>query len=189
MSVELVGANPIATLMVGSERHGVLSMWDVAWSVQGHGRAVLTWTTNDDAVRLYSPDPELGSWLATTFNRYFPEFAGLPPIGQPVDCTFTAWELGQDRAHFEVAASDGPTVVGSISKPLQTRPGYDPAMRLGPAQWALTNLLTFCDHAVLEVDGKPVAGRPSTGTTDGKVHSTAFIATHETWVRHPETRH
>lgn len=60
-------------------------------------------------------------------------------------------------------------------------------MQLGPVHWALTNLPTFCGHAALKIDGRPVAGSPDTSATDGKVQSTAFIATHETWTRHPDT--
>lgn len=183
MSVELIGANPIVTLTNQGERVAVASMWDVAWSTHGAGRAVLVWTDGDESIRLLTPHEHLGGWLAQTFNRHFPEFEGLPEIAGPIDCDITEWHIELHRARLEVVASDGLRVTISISRPVQTRPGYAHSFQLGDLQWTLTNLLTFCADAVITVGGTPIDGQPAIIQDGPRTQSTAFIATHETWTR------
>ncbi|HEU0041156.1 MAG TPA: hypothetical protein VFQ15_02285, partial [Jiangellaceae bacterium] len=86
MAVEFVGANPCATLLRGEARAGFVSLWEAEWSTHGPGFAVLTWVDGDEVVRVLSPDPKLGGWLAHTFSRHFPELSGLPPVSEPVEC-------------------------------------------------------------------------------------------------------
>jgi len=183
MSVELIGANPIATLTNRGERVAVVSMWDVAWSTHGAGRAVLVWVGGDESIRLLTPHEHLGSWLAQTFNRHFPEFEGLPEIADPIDCDITEWLIEPARARLDVVASDGLRVTTSISGPVQTRPGYAPTFQLGDLPWTLTNLLTFCADAVVMVGGTPIEAQPAISQDGPWTRSTAFIATHETWTR------
>jgi hypothetical protein len=180
----LIGANPIAALTNRGERVAVVSMWDVAWSTHGAGRAVLVWVGGDESIRLLTPHEHLGSWLAQTFNRHFPEFEGLPEIAAPIGCRITEWLIQPDRARLDVVASDGLRVTTSISRPVQTRPGYAHTFQLGDVPWMLTNLLTFCADAVIMVGGKPVEGNPTISQDGPFTRSTAFIATHETWIRH-----
>jgi len=85
---------------------------------------------------------------------------------------------------LEVVASGGLRVTTSISRPVQTRPGYADTFRLGDVPWMLTNLLTLCADAVIMVDGTPVEGHPTISQDGPLTRSTAFIATHETWIRH-----
>lgn len=184
MPVEFIGANPSATLMRGEARAGFVSLWEAEWSVRGSGVAVLAWVDGDETVRLLTPDAELGGWLADTFSRHFPEFAELPEIGEPVDCDVIEWHIGQEYARVKVAGEDGSSIIALISRPVEIRPGQAPAMLLGDVQWTLTNLLTFCTDATLEVDGARVLGRPEISADGERSRSTAFIATHETWTRH-----
>lgn len=185
MPVEFIGANPCATLMRGESRAGFVSLWEAEWSVHGSGFAVMAWVDGDNMVRLLSPDAELGSWLADTFSRHFSELEGLPKIADPVDCDIVEWHIGTEHARVRVAGSDGSSVIAAISKPLQTRPGQAVNWLLGDVSWTLTNLLTFCADATLEVDGARVLGRPEVSGTGDRPQSTALIATHETWTSHP----
>jgi hypothetical protein len=98
----LIGANPIAALTNRGERVAVVSMWDVAWSTHGAGRAVLVWVGGDESIRLLTPHEHLGSWLGQTFNRHFPEFEGLPEIADPIDCDITEWLIEPDRARWRL---------------------------------------------------------------------------------------
>ncbi|PSL05203.1 hypothetical protein CLV30_10469 [Haloactinopolyspora alba] len=186
MPVEFIGANPGATLFRAESRAGFVSLWEAEWSVRGPGVAVLAWVDGDEAVRLLTPDRELGSWLAETFTRHFPELDGLPEIAEPVDCDVLDWQIGHDSARARVLGSDGSSVIAAISKPMQSRPGLALRWRLGAASWTLTNLLTFCTDATLEVDGARVLARPEINGDGEQPHSSAFIATHETWTRLPD---
>lgn len=181
MAVEFVGANPSATLLRGSARAGFVSLWEAEWSTHGPGFVLLTWVDGDDAVRLLTPDPALGGWLAETFSQYFPELEELPAVGDPVECQVDEWQIGPDVARVRVSGTDGSSVAATISRPIGTRPGEVIDWQLGPARWSMTNLLTFCADATLEVDGARVLGRPEIANVDGRPTSTAFIATHETW--------
>lgn len=179
--VAFIGANPCVTLLDDGTRTGFVSLWEAEWSVHGAGRAALVWRAGDAAVRLLTPDPRLGQWLAGTFSRHFPELDGLPDIAEPVDCEIAGWRVEVDTVRAELRGRDGSTVAASIGGALQTRPAHVPRWRLGDVPWTLTNLLTFCADAALEIDGSPVPGAASVTTAGGRVQSSAFIATHETW--------
>ncbi len=184
MPVKFIGANPCLTLFHDDARTGLLSAWEAEWSVQGSGRAVLVWTMGDDSVRLLTPEPRLGTWLADSFSRYLPEFEGLPAISDPTGCDIAEWHIEPDGVRFDVAGSDGSRVVASMGRPEQTRPFHVPQWQLGEVTWTLTNLLTFCAEATLEIDGAALPGEPRLSTDGDRLHSTAFIATHETWIRY-----
>ncbi|WP_298331045.1 hypothetical protein [Haloactinopolyspora sp.] len=188
MSVEFIGANPAATFYRAQTRAAFVSLWEAEWSVHGPGVAVLAWVDGDEAVRLLTPDPALGQWLGDTFSRYFPELDGLPPIADPVFCDVIDWHIHSDSARVRVAGADGSSVIAALTKPLESRPGHVEGWKLGDTAWTLTNLLTFCADATLEVDGARVLARPEiTGGGEAPL-SSAFIATHETWTRHPGPR-
>ena len=181
MPVEFVGANPCATLVRGSSRVGFVSLWEAEWSVHGSGLAVLAWVDGDDTVRLLTPDVTLGSWLATTFSRHFPEFEGLPDIGEPIECEVREWQIGPSSARANVIGADASHVIATMGRSVATRPAHVADWELGEVSWTLTNLLTYCGDATLEVDGARVLGRPVISGDGSRLTSTAFIATHETW--------
>lgn len=183
MPVEFIGSNPCATLLRGESRVGLVSLWEAEWSVHGSGVAVLTWVDGDDAVRLLTPDLELGGWLAATFSAHFPELDGLPPVADPVACEVREWTIGPATARANVVSADAGSVVAMIGRALLTRPGHVADRQLGDTSWTLTNLLSFCADATLEVDGARVLGRPKVDGTGEHLTSTAFVATHETWTR------
>lgn len=187
MPVEFIGANPVATLFRADTRAGFVSLWEAEWSTYGPGTAVLAWVEGDDSVRLLTPDADLGRWLTGTFSRHFPELDGLPEIAEPVDCDIAEWHVGPESARARVFGADGSSVIAAISKPMRSRPGQATEWRLGDATWTLTNLLTFCTDATLEVDGARVLARPVVEGGADDPTSSAFIAVHETWTRHPSS--
>ncbi|NED99031.1 hypothetical protein [Phytoactinopolyspora halotolerans] len=183
MPVEFIGANPNVTLLRGQDRAGFVSLWEAEWSIRGPGVAVLAWTDGEEQVRLLTPEFALGSWLAETFSRHFPELSGLPDIGEPVECEVREWRITADYVRARVTAEDGSRVAVSIGQPFASRPGQVSDWELGDACWTMTNLLTFCTDATLEVDDARVFGRATVNEDDEQPTSTAFIATHETWTR------
>ncbi|WP_199041700.1 hypothetical protein [Glycomyces salinus] len=187
MTVELIGSNPMATLVKDGRRNAIVSIWDVAWSARGSGRAVVAWAEGDPAVRLVTSDQSLGRWLGETFTRHFPEFEGLPPIADPVECRFTEWLIEPTRARVEAVATGHGRIAASIGDPVGTRPAHVRDFPLGEPGWTLTNLLTFCAEARIELDGEPVEGGPEVTSDDHRTSSTAFIAVHETWTRDDRT--
>lgn len=186
MPVEFIGANPNVTLLRGETKAGFVSLWEAEWSVRGPGIAVLAWAEGDESVRLLTPELGLGTWLADTFSQHFPELTGLPEIGDPVDCEVREWRITNEHVRARVTGEDGSRVAVTIGQPIASRPGHVAGWKLGATQWTLTNLLTFCADATLEIDDARVLGRTSVNEDDQeRPTSTAFIATHETWTRHP----
>jgi hypothetical protein len=182
--VEFIGANPNVTLFRGEAKAGFVSLWQADWSVRGPGVAVLAWVEGDDTVRLLTPEPSLGGWLAHAFSRHFPEMSGLPGIGDPVHCEIREWRITAEHVRAKVTGEDGSRVAATISQPLATRPGHVVDWQLGPSPYTLTNLLTFCADATLEIDDARVLGRTVVTGDEDQPTSSAFIATHETWTRH-----
>lgn len=184
MPVDFVGANPNVTLFRGEAKAGFVSLWEAEWSIRGSGVAVLAWVEGDEAVRLLTPELDLGSWLAGTFSRYFPELSDLPEIGSPVSCEVREWWVTGEHVRTRVTGDDGSRVAATIGQPLATRPGHVADWKLGPTHWTMTNLLTFCSDATVEIDDARVLGRAMVSEDNDRPTSTAFIATHETWTRH-----
>lgn len=186
MPVEFIGANPSVTLLRGEAKAGFVSLWEAEWSVRGPGIAVLAWAEGDESVRLLTPELSLGVWLASTFSRHFPSLSGLPEVGEPIDCEIREWRITNEHVRARVTGEDGSRVAVTIGQPIATRPRYDADWKLGSTQWRMTNLLTFCADAMLEIDDARVLGRTSLSEDDeDRPTSTAFIATHETWTRLP----
>ncbi|WP_129668897.1 hypothetical protein [Phytoactinopolyspora endophytica] len=183
MPVEFIGANPNVTLFRGPAKAGFVSLWEAEWSVRGPGVAVLAWIDGDPQVRLLTPEFGLGTWLADTFSRHFPELSDLPEIGEPVECEVREWRVTSDHVRARVTGEDGSRVAVSIGQPFAARPGHVVDWELGDARWTLTNLQTFCMDATLEVDDARVLGRAVVNEDGDRPISTAFIATHETWTR------
>ncbi|NED98427.1 hypothetical protein G1H11_24310 [Phytoactinopolyspora alkaliphila] len=183
MPVEFIGANPNVTLRRGEAIAGFVSLWEADWSVRGPGVAVLAWAEGDTRVRLLTPEPSLGTWLTGTFSRYFPELSELPEIAEPIECEVREWRISADHVRAKVTGEDGTRVGVTISQPFTTRPGHVTGWELGSATWTLSNLLSFCTEATVEIDEARVLGRVSVDEHGEKPSSTAFIATHETWTR------
>jgi hypothetical protein len=170
MAVLLVGSNPGLALHDGDGPPvAFASVWRVDWSVRGTGTALVL--SHAGRVRVVTPVPDLGRWLADAFNRHFPEVAGLP-WGEP-EVTAAPVHLDLDLATGLRATAADVTV--EISAPMDRR-RVDVESFPGNGL-RLSTVYTPCSKARLTIAGRRVDGAPRvTGTS-----STAFLADAEVW--------
>ena len=122
-------------------------------------------------VRVVTPEPGLGRWLADTFNRHFPEVAGLP-WGEPA-VTEAPVDIRLDAATALSATAADVTV--EISGPLDRRRVDVDAFPGNGLR--LSTVYTPCAEGRLTIAGRTVDGAPRvTGAS-----STAFLADAEVW--------
>jgi hypothetical protein len=173
MAVLLVGSNPGLALHDGDGPPvAFASVWRVDWSVRGPGTALVL--SHAGRVRVVTPVPDLGRWLADTFNRHFPEVAGLP-WGEP-ELTEAPVSLDLDMATGLTATAADLAV--EISGPMDRRT-VDVAAFPGNGL-RLSNVYTPCAAGRLTVAGRPVDGAPRVSTAP-RASSTAFLADAEVW--------
>ncbi|HLT60947.1 MAG TPA: hypothetical protein VK020_07115 [Microlunatus sp.] len=174
MRVRLIGANPFLTLYRDGAAVAYASVWRVDWSERGAGHALVH--GDADRVRVIGPDPDLGRWLAESFNRHFADVvAGLPwhepeVIKEPVD-----WQLDLATG-LRVTAGD--TVV-EVADPIDRRLGRNDAYQLGEVTNVLSTVWMPCRVGKITIDGVPVEGELK--ITDDPLYSSAAIADAEVW--------
>ncbi|MEV4137532.1 hypothetical protein AB0J72_35830 [Dactylosporangium sp. NPDC049742] len=165
MSVLLVGANPGLTVERDGGTVAFVSVWRVDWSAHGAGRAIVLW--HEGRTTLVTDRPELGRWLADTFNRHFPEVGGLPWPEPALIEAPVAVEL--DLAAGCTATGGGITV--ELSGPSGHR-----LIAVDDFQGTGRNLSTVfarCGHGALTVAGTPVPGTASGFLADAEVWTSA----------------
>ncbi|MCX5121762.1 hypothetical protein OG992_31810 [Micromonospora sp. NBC_00362] len=118
--------------------------------------------------------PDLGLWLASAFNRHFPEVAALPwpepdLIEAPVDL-----EL-DPLTGVRVRAAD---IAIEISGPLDRR--LNTVASFPGNGFQLSNVYTPCATGMLQIAGRRISGSPRV-ITKAPASSTAFLADAETW--------
>ncbi len=175
MTIVLTGANPGVLLKSDGVTTAFASVWQVDWSSQGAGRAVVLW--HDGRVRLLGPDPALARWLADTFVRHFGEVGGLP--WEPGTPEQTEVELDLDLGRGMVAKAGDVTV--ELDGVLDRRVFAMDGLELGGVTYALSNVYAPCRTARITVAGNAVPGAPEVDP-DGP-SSTAFLAVNESWTR------
>lgn len=174
MAVLLVGSNPGLALYDGSETPvAFVSVWRVDWSTHGAGTAVVL--SHAGRVRVVAENLDLGRWLAGTFNRHFPEVAGLPWPDEPeLTAAGVTLELDPATAMRATAADLEVAITGPLDRrtvAVESFPGN--GLRL-------STVYTPCAEGRLTIAGRPVAGRPRV-TTGPPASSTAFLADAEVW--------
>lgn len=169
----MVGSNP-GLALYGNEGSSTtfVSVWRVDWSVKGPGTAVVL--SHGGRVRVVTPVPGLGRWLADTFNRHFPEVAGLP-WADP-ELTEAPVTFDQNMATGLKATAADITV--EISGPLARRKVTVEAFPGNGLR--LSNVYTPCQSGHLTVAGQLVAGKPRV-SAGPPPSSTAFLADAEVW--------
>lgn len=181
MPVRLIGANPGLRLYAAEaddQPVAYASAWRVDWSPHGSGNALVVWRAG--AVRVVAPSRELGEWLATGFNRHFPEVRALP--WTPPEVTVAPVRYESDLARG--IRAEGADLALEIGDPLDRRLVRVDDFDLGGSSYLLSTVLMPCRRGALWVGGAPVPGAPRVTTTP-PVSSTAFLADAEVWCEPP----
>ncbi|MFF0739261.1 hypothetical protein ACFYVL_02570 [Streptomyces sp. NPDC004111] len=176
MQVRLMGANPFVTLYNGGQPVAYASVWRVDWSEHGPGRALVY--GDPQQVRVVASDPELGLWLATSFNRYFADVTAGLPWHEP-ELTASPVDLTLDLNSGMRAAGDG--IVVEVAEPLDRRPARNEAYDLGGEPNVLSTVWMPCRTGSITVDGHRVEGLPL--ITPDPLYSSAALADAEVWCR------
>lgn len=173
MTLRLMGANPCVVLYDGDQATAYASVWRVDWSLRGSGHALVLGTPA--GIRIIGPDPGLGAWLGSEFNRHL---SGSRAIGWS-EPEFTvapvAFEL--DLAEGFRATADDVTVeiTGPIERYLTRNDEFD----LGGTPNILSTVWIPCRHGSISVGGTRLQGTPICDPAEPM--STAFIADAEVW--------
>lgn len=179
IDVRLIGANPGLTLFAEADDDlpiAYASAWRVDWSIVGAGNVLISWIGG--VTRAVSENPELARWLATDFNRFFPEVSRLPwpePEIVPAPVVFEC-DLASG-AHIE---ADGVTV--DMREPLTTRFVQVDSFPLGETSIGLSTLITMCRLGSIEVGGVALPGSPK--VERDPIGSSSFLANAEVWYTH-----
>jgi hypothetical protein len=174
MTLRLMGANPCVTLYDGGRATAYASVWRVDWSPRGSGHALVLGTP--ERIRIIGPDPDLGVWLGTEFNRHIISVAGGIAWSEP-ELTVAPVRFELDLATGFRAAADDVTVeiTGPIERYLTRNDAYD----LGGTPNILSTVWIPCREGTIAVGGVPLAG--SIKVDPAKPMSSAFIADAEVW--------
>jgi hypothetical protein len=176
VQVRLIGANPFLTLYRDRQPVAYASVWRVDWSERGSGRALVY---GDAArVRVFGPDPELGRWLATTFNRHLADVtAGLPWREPEVVAAHVDWSLDLNSGMRAAAGGVEVEVADPLDRQLTRNDAYD----LGGESHVLSTVWMPCRTGSITIDGRRIEGSPL--ITQDPLYSSAAIADAEVWCR------
>jgi|SRR5581483_4798888 len=173
-----IGANPAALLWDGDQPGAFVSVWQVDWSPEGPGGAVVF--ARDGELRVLCDPPVVGRWLFDTFVTHFGElnqFEKLPP--RPT--------VEQAPVKIEIDLVSGLTASAGdvsvrISGILDRRRQLENGLRLGGVPWSLSHVHCPCRSARVEVARAVVPGSPRVENRN-PVSSSAWLAVAETWAR------
>lgn len=172
-----VGANPAALLWDGDEATAFVSVWQVDWSSEGPGGAIVFCRPGE--LRVLCDPPLLGRWLFDNFVTYFSE---LNHFERPARPTVERVPVKVDldlTAGLHASAGDLNVRITGI---LDRRRLLDSGLRLGNVPWSLCNVYMPCRTAGIEAGGAVVPGVPRI-KEGSPVGSSAFLAVAETWAR------
>jgi hypothetical protein len=172
-----VGANPAALLWEGDQATAFVSVWQVDWSAEGPGGAVVLCRPGE--LRVLCDPPVLGRWLFDTFVTHFSELNNFDrPVRPTVEKASVRIDLDL-TAGLHASAGDVSIRITGI---LDRRRTLENGLRLGGVPWSLSQVYMPCRSARIETAGVVVPGLPrqSDGAT---VNSSAVLAVAETWAR------
>jgi hypothetical protein len=173
----LVGANPAALLWDGDQATAFISVWQVDWSAEGAGGAVVLCRPGE--LRVLCDPPLLGRWLFDTFVTYSAELNHFELPNRPtVERAPVKIDLDL-TAGLHASAGD---VIVRITGVLDRRRTLDSALRLGNVPWSRSQVYMPCRTARIEVAGAVVPGLPR--LKEGPpLGSSAYLAVAETYAR------
>jgi hypothetical protein len=172
-----IGANPAALLWDGGEATAFASVWQVDWSSEGSGGAVVLCRPGE--LRVLCDPPLLGRWLFDTFVTHFGELAHFDCPARPT-VEQAPVKIDLDLV-VGLTASAGDVTV-RISGILDRRRQLENGLRLGGVPWSLSHVYAPCRTARIEVARSVVPGTPRLEDRT-QVSSSAFLAVAETWAR------
>jgi hypothetical protein len=172
-----VGANPGALLWDGDQATAFVSVWQVDWSPEGSGGAIVLCRPGE--LRVLCDPPVVGRWLFDTFVTHFDELAHFDRPPRP------AVERAPVRIDVDLVAglsASAADVNVHITGILDRRRTLDSGLRLGGVPWTLSHVYAPCRSARIEVGRSVVPGQPRVQDRP-TVASSAFLTVAETWAR------
>jgi hypothetical protein len=175
----LVGANPSALLWEGDRATAFVSVWQVDWSAEGGGGALVI--CRDGELRVLCDPPLLGRWLFDTFVAHSPELAHFELPTRPT-VEKAAVKIDLDLvAGLSAAAGD---VTVHITGVLDRRRTLDSGLRVGGIPWSVSRVYAPCRSSRIEIARSVVPGVPRIADTGrSPVSSSAWLTAAETWAR------
>jgi hypothetical protein len=172
-----VGANPVASLWEGDQATAFVSVWQVDWSSEGPGGALVLCRPGE--LRVLCDPPVLGRWLFDTFVTHSSELNNFELPSRPsVEKAAVRVDLDLTAGLHASAADVSVRITGILDR----RRRLENGLRLGGVPWSLSQVLMPCRSARIETAGAVVPGLPR--VADGPpVNSTASLAVAETWAR------
>jgi hypothetical protein len=172
-----VGANPSALLWEGPQATALVSVWQVDWSPEGSGGAIILCRPGE--LRVLCDPPLVGRWLFDTFVAHFSELGHFDLPARP---TVERAEIRLDldlTAGLSASAADVNVHITGI---LDRRRTLDSGLRLGGVPWTLSRVYAPCRSARIEVGRVVVPGLPRIQDR-APVGSSASLTVAETWAR------
>ncbi len=173
----LVGANPVAVLWDGDQATAFVSVWQVDWSREGAGGAVVFCRPGE--LRVLCDTPLLGRWLFDQFVNYSSELKAFELPARPTVETASV-KIDLDlTAGLHASAGD---LTIRITGVLDRRRTLESGFRFDNVPWSLSRVYMPCRSARIEAGGAVVPGVPRV-KEGAPVNSSAFLAVAETWAR------
>ena len=173
-----IGANPAALLFDGDRASAFVSVWQVDWSTEGAGGAVVLCRPGE--LRVLCDPPLVGRWLFDTFVTHFGELNQFDDLPARPSVEQAPVKIDVDLVSGLTASAGDVSV--RISGILDRRRQLENGLRLGGVPWSLSQVYAPCRSARIEVARSAVPGAPRVDDRT-QVSSSAFLAVAETWAR------
>jgi hypothetical protein len=176
--LSFVGANPAALLYDGDEPTAFVSVWQVDWSSEGAGGAIVLLRPGE--LRVLCDPPLLGRWLFDTFVTHVTELDKFPdcPARPAVERTAVKIDLDLTSGLHATAGDVNVRITGILDR----RRKLENGLRLGNIPWSLSQVYMPCRSARIEAGGAVVPGTPKVKDASPPA-SSAYLAVAETWAR------
>ncbi len=176
--LSFVGANPAALLYDGNEPTAFVSVWQVDWSSEGAGGAIILLRPGE--LRVLCDPPLLGRWLFDTFVTHVTELDKFPdcPARPAVERTTVKIDLDLTSGLHATAGDVNVRITGILDR----RRKLENGLRLGNIPWSLSQVYMPCRSARIEAGGTVVPGTPRLQESP-QISSSAFLAVAETYAR------
>jgi hypothetical protein len=173
-----VGASPSALLWDGDRASAFVSVWQVDWSSEGPGGAVVL--AREGELRILCDPPLVGRWLFDTFVSHMSELNHFEKLPARPHVEQAPVKIEVDLVSGLTASAADVTV--RISGILDRRRQLENGLRLGGVPYSLSHVVAPCRSARIEVARSVVPGSPRVEDRD-PVSSSARLTAAEIWAR------